>query len=496
VCGGDRKKTLPTKKEEDGNTHELRRRGGLTLGRNGRESPVLSHYPVGVLVTGRPRLLVSAATTTTNGNRDLERVLTLVRYLLYTVPCTLYCPRRVLFLRRFFQHSGVALPRCTLARCPSTRQRQEGSFDPWKTPINSTSTLSIHSTQSRRNHASRNYRYNCTTNNRPSWNSSPTEPPKFLPTLEQFLLGVNTNFRRLWTQRCVMYRARTYVLNATHARLLATDTYPSTYSFSTPAPAVVAYVASLTPVVTLPTPVAPSTGGDDEGASTTPPAAPPATPTVPAVTVTDYSQVLTAAEEKKFVINDDQIYSVDEELLEEILLCIPDLQERKDRRASAKLNHRPSGTVLLAKLHADAAAFDSQTTRTNVENEMTDLMESGISEASILGFNEWRNDYTMLNESLEENNGRLPQSAFAQRFVSAVCKLSDKIEYKLEGIIDRKGAKGNMEESLKAIRQVLSDSELLAKQARRNAARASGRSLAAADAEAAARALAAADPRK
>ena len=156
-----------------------------------------------------------------------------------------------------------------------------------------------------------------TTSNRPSWNSSPTELPKFLPTLEQFLLGVNTNFRRLWTQRCVMYRARTYVLNATHARLLATDTYPSTYSFSAPAPAVVAYVAILTPVVTLPTPVAPSTGGDDEGASTTPPAAPPATPTVPAVTVTDYSNTLTAAEEKKFVINDDQIDSVDEELLEE-----------------------------------------------------------------------------------------------------------------------------------------------------------------------------------
>jgi hypothetical protein len=47
--------------DDDTNRAEASR-GPFSVG-TGRESPVLSHYPVGVLVTGRPRLFMSAATT-------------------------------------------------------------------------------------------------------------------------------------------------------------------------------------------------------------------------------------------------------------------------------------------------------------------------------------------------------------------------------------------------------------------------------------------------
>jgi len=182
---------------------------------------------------------------------------------------------------------------------------------------------------------------------RPCWDSSPTTLTSWLERLEQHLLGQDSNYRLLWEQRTVMYRSSTFVVNATHARLLITDKYPTDHSFAKPAPATVAFDGSLTPIV-APTADAATPasipGSPAPALGTTPlPQPSPGTPI-------DYSQRLTPDEAREYTIGPRHIGQVDSQLLEDILLCIPDLIEKKDRRALAKC----SGTTLLAKFHEEA----------------------------------------------------------------------------------------------------------------------------------------------
>ena len=56
-----------------------------------------------------------------------------------------------------------------------------------------------------------------------------------MSAMAEFFPNLDSNYHRLLTTRTSRYRATTYVLNATHARLLDTDSYPI-HSFANPAP--------------------------------------------------------------------------------------------------------------------------------------------------------------------------------------------------------------------------------------------------------------------
>ena len=79
-----------------------------------------------------------------------------------------------------------------------------------------------------------------TEQSRPTWDTvCVTDLPKFLAEMGEYFPNLDSNYGRLLATRSVRFRTMTYVMNATHARLLDTDTFPK-HSFTDPAPAEVA----------------------------------------------------------------------------------------------------------------------------------------------------------------------------------------------------------------------------------------------------------------
>ena len=316
-----------------------------------------------------------------------------------------------------------------------------------------------------------------TDDTRPLWDGSPTTLGAFLVKLESWLIDI-TNYRTLISQRTVMYRTQCCVINATHCRLLITDNYPDRYNFKNPAPSDVAHDVRLAPTPpaaasTLP-PIGRTTTGEGEEPSTLAP-----TPSRTPGGSVDMVRTLTAEESTEYLIRPKQINLVDSDLLTEILGCIPSLLERKERRAASN----NSGTTLLHALAQQAADAQSAETTQSIENDMVDLMSSGIPEATVASFSNFRELYCTYNESLEVP---LPEATIASRLAIVSRRLGTKIDNKLDARLESQKAKGNLAATVKVIVSILADAETEAKEAARHLTRAGG----------GARALAATDPTK
>ena len=89
---------------------------------------------------------------------------------------------------------------------------------------------------------------------------SPTELPTFLIKLDAWLPEQESNYKQLLEFRTVMYRTTTCVVNATHARMLLTDKWPTDYGFRKPAPTTIPFDAGFTPILGTIAGLSPQTG--------------------------------------------------------------------------------------------------------------------------------------------------------------------------------------------------------------------------------------------
>ena len=105
---------------------------------------------------------------------------------------------------------------------------------------------------------------------RPIYPDRPSQLPSFTVQLGEWLPYEDTNYASLLKQHTVMYRDRTCVVNATHARQLITDTFPTDKGFTDPASGNIAFDSSLVPrPAPSPPASAPAPAEDASGGSST-----------------------------------------------------------------------------------------------------------------------------------------------------------------------------------------------------------------------------------